>query len=463
MVRKRSQEASLGRLLTASETPVYVIDDRRRIIYCNAACGAMLGLEPDQLVGRRCDYGVPDGADALAATIASLCPPPDVFAGIRRSEETTFVHASGSLVRRLAEHLPLGRDAVGGVGVVTVVCDAPTADAKRAADAEALDLHRRLVQLRQEVLAHWPIDALVGESPAVRRIRDQVILATRGKTRVVVHGPAGSGRSHVARLVHYRLTAERPGMCVPLCCPLLDAELLQSTITALARQSASPGDELLGRDRSTGAPAVPTLLLLEVDELAGDAQAELAGFLALPGFELSCVATARHPLTTLAEQGRFRVDLAHALSTLEIQMPSLKERREDLPVLGQYFLERFNARGGVQFSGFTPEAIDALYEYPWPENVDELLEVVESACRAADGPWIGPAELPDRIRWAHQAAARPKRKDEPVDLDQVLEDVERELITRAMSRAKGNKTKAAQMLGVTRARLHRRAEHFRLG
>ena len=218
MVRKRSQEAALGRLLAASETAVYVIDDGRRIIYCNAACGALLGLDPDQLVGRRCDYGVAGEADAMAATIASLCPPPDVFAGLRRSEEVAFAHASGSVVCRLAEFLPLGHDALGGVGVVTLVFDTPTAGAARTGDSEAIELHRRLVALRHEVLAKWPIDALVGESPAVRRIREQVALAARGRTRVVVLGPAGSGRGHVARLVHHRLTTERPGMCVPLCC-----------------------------------------------------------------------------------------------------------------------------------------------------------------------------------------------------------------------------------------------------
>ena len=388
----------------------------------------LLGLDPDQLVGRRCDYGVAGEADALAATIASLCPPPDVFAGLRRSEEITFAHASGSLVHRLAEYLPLGRDALGGVGVVTLVFNAPTAGATRTGSAEATELHRRLVALRQEVLAKWPIDALVGESPAVRRIREQVTLAARGRTRVVVHGPAGSGRGHVARLIHHRLAAERPGMCVPLCCPLLDAELLQNTITALVRQSASPGNEFL-RDGSTVGPSVPTLLLLEVDELVEEAQAELTGFLALPGFELSCVATARHPLTTLAEQGRFRQDLAHALSTLEIHMPSLRDQREDLPLLAVFSgavqrarrrsIQRFHTRGDE------PHCMNTRGRRMWTS----CWRWWKSRRRAADGPWIGPAELPDRIRSAHDAADRRKRKDEPIDLDQVLEDVERELIT----------------------------------
>jgi DNA-binding NtrC family response regulator len=239
----------------------------------------------------------------------------------------------------------------------------------------------------------------------------------------------------------------------------LDAELIQSTITAFVREFNSLSAEG-AREGRPGAPRVPTLLLLEVDQLPLDAQGELAGFLALPGFELQAIATAQEPLFPLAERGGFRVDLAYALSTLVIDMPALLARPEDIPLLCQCFVERFNAQGGRQLGGFTSEALDLLSGYTWPENIDELADVVAHACQAADAPLVDCRHLPDKIRWAQQVVAHPRRDEDPIVLDQFLEEVEKELIARAMKRAKGNKTKAAKLLGITRARFHRRLEHF---
>jgi DNA-binding NtrC family response regulator len=162
----------------------------------------------------------------------------------------------------------------------------------------------------------------------------------------------------------------------------------------------------------------------------------------------------------LAAADRYRQDLAFALSTLVIEIPPLAARPEDVPLLSQHFVEKYNSQANRQVSGLMPETLDALALYPWPENVDELAEVVSHGCRAATGSWIEPRHLPDKIRWANQTVAHPPRDDEAVVLDAVLEEVERELFVRALRRAKGNKTKAAHLLGLSRARFHRRWEYF---
>ncbi len=448
----------MGRLLEASARAVYALDERRQIVYCNAACAALVGLAPEQLIGQRCDYQVVGTGTAPADVACSLCPPPEAWAGRLTASVIAALHVSGELIPRQAELLWLGGDEVSGPGMV-VALSSSAADLACADDAasEAARLHTRLAQLRRQYLADWPLDELVGVSLPIQRARDQVALAARGRTRVVVQGPAGSGREHIARLLHRQSMPELLEPLVPLWCPLLDAELTQSTVTALVRQY---------RERPSGAeqsaPPMPTLLLLEVDQLPPDAQAELAGFFDLPGFELYAIATSQESLLQLAAQDRFRADLAHVLSTLVIEVPPLAARPHDIPLLCQCLVERFNAKGGRQLSGFTAEALDELAVYQWPENVDELAEVVESACQAADGPFVEAWQLPDKIRWAHQAAAHPRREEQPIVLEQFLEAIEKELIERALKRAKGNKTKAAQLLGVTRARLHRRVEHFGL-
>ena len=117
-------------------------------------------------------------------------------------------------------------------------------------------------------------------------------------------------------------------------------------------------------------------------------------------------------------------------------------------------------QGDRQLSGFSSEALDELAGYAWPDNIDELSELVELACRKAEGPVIDVRDLPAQIRWAATADAHPRQQDEPIDLDAFLAEIEKELMVRALRRCKGNKTQAAQLLGMNRARFHRRLEHF---
>jgi DNA-binding NtrC family response regulator len=122
------------------------------------------------------------------------------------------------------------------------------------------------------------------------------------------------------------------------------------------------------------------------------------------------------------------------------------------------FLEDMNAAGDRQLSGFTHEALDQLAAYPWPGNMDELTEFVGYAFRRAAGPLVSAADLPDRVRFAADASSHAPRPQETIVLDEFLSEIETELIHRALQYAKGNRTKAAQLLGITRSRLLRRLE-----
>jgi DNA-binding NtrC family response regulator len=236
-----------------------------------------------------------------------------------------------------------------------------------------------------------------------------------------------------------------------LACNLLDAELLEETITSFIASCA---------ELQVEAPA--TLLLLEADQLSPDAQHVLAGVLSIGELDLRTVSTARRRLIDLTRADCFREDLAFSLSTLEVTIPALSHRRADVPLLAQFFLERENTRGGKQLSGFAEDALDKLVTYAWPGNVDELAEVVSTACQSAVGPLVTSTDLPPQIELTARAASRVPTLDESIQLDDFLAEVEQELLRRALRRAKGNKAQAARLLGVTRARVIRRAEHFGL-
>ena len=223
---------------------------------------------------------------------------------------------------------------------------------------------------------------------------------------------------------------------------LLGADLLEAAGAAVAR----PGVR--------GEPG--TLLLHRVDELPAEVQVQLADLLLRRPSAWRLVATAAEPLRELSRRGKFRGDLAALLSTITIELPPLGERRDDLPLLAQLFLEDCNAAGPRQIGGFSAAALERLDAYAWPGNLDELAEVVAEAHGRAKGPEIGVGDLPERLHVAAQAAAHPRRTEETIVLDEYLGRVERELIRRALGRAKGNKAKAARLLGVTRPRLYRR-------
>jgi DNA-binding NtrC family response regulator len=235
---------------------------------------------------------------------------------------------------------------------------------------------------------------------------------------------------------------------ISLDCSVLPADLIHSTLTALARTHSATADaEKIG-------PA--TLVLNRVDELPAELQAELAALFSKKPFPRRLISTSAVPLGELVQRGKFHADLSALLSTIGINLPALNDRREDLPLLAQIFLEDCNRQGTKQVGGFAPEALDKLDAYAWPGNLDELVEIVAAAHKNAQGPAVKPEELPPQIHLAAQAAAHPRKTEEPIRLDEFLQRVERELIRRALSRAKGNKTRAARLLGLTRPRLYRR-------
>jgi len=284
----------------------------------------------------------------------------------------------------------------------------------------------------------------------MRLVRRQVEAAAAGRSSVLLVGPPGSGRRHLAAVIHHgesRAASDSASarILVPLDCSLLGADVQETLADAVAHAAAREPPSLPG-----------TLLLHRVDELPADVQAALADFLTRRASAWRLMATVAEPLVELSRRGQFHADLAALVSTLTIELPPLARRREDLPLLAQLFLEECNAAGPRQIGGFSPEALDRLDAYPWPGNLDELAQVVAESHRCATGREIGPKNLPERLQLAAQAAACPRRTEETIVLDEYLGRVERELIRRALVRAKGNKARAARLLGMTRPRLYRR-------
>ena len=459
MAGKRIHAHELVRLLNAAPQPIYALDEDLTILFLNPACKEWLGPASAGLVGARAAYHSPPDATSPAGVAAGLCPPPEAVAGRITAAVVAGSWENGRDKRRRATFLPLGSsDDLRGMLAILETEDCPSAQLEAeepsAKEPGREQLHAAIRRFRREAAGRCAADNLVGISPAMQLARRQVAAAAASDCSVCIDGPPGSGRERLAAAIHYTSHPEdakvpfAQGGMISLDCAALPADLLFSTLAALARShTAAESEEQIG-------PA--TLVLNHLDELSAELQAELFALLAKKPFPRRLLSTSALPLGELVQRGKFRADLAAMLSTIGISLPFLKDRREDLPLLAQIFLEECNREGPKQVGGFAPEALDRLDAYAWPGNLDELVAMVSAAHKNAQGTEIKPEELPPQIHLAAQAAAHPRRAEEQIRLDEFLQRVERELIRRAIARAKGNKTKAARLLGLTRPRLYRR-------
>ncbi|HEV3005002.1 MAG TPA: sigma 54-interacting transcriptional regulator, partial [Pirellulales bacterium] len=215
---------------------------------------------------------------------------------------------------RQAEFVPFSSPSAQVAGVIAFMGTPRTIAAAEGSQSGAGELHARIQRFRRQFALRYHVDRLLGDSPAMRRVRAQVKAAAGGSASVLVLGPSGSGRQHVARAVHYAAAPAACGPFVPLACALVDVELPRATVRALLKP------------KPPAATLPASLLLNDADELPEAVQAELSRLLAPADLPFRIIATARE---SLASRGDFRHELACRLSTIVIELPPLGRRPED--------------------------------------------------------------------------------------------------------------------------------------
>ena len=346
MPRRRSHAADLVKLLESAAQPLYVLDDALEIVYLNEACRNWLGPDAEQLPGRKCVYHAGGGLSGPDAVAAEICPPPTVLEGREVSADVALRSAEQTLFRRV-RFLPLCRPGEEVLCIVALVdlqdhTEELTESGTCGGD-EAQELHEHLQRFRQQTALRYRWELVAGVVPAMRRVRAQAEMAAVVRASVLLLGPPGSGRRHLAEAIHFNGPADSIGPLVPLECSLLDVESIQSTLHGAVER----------KERGT-------LLLCDADQLSAESQAALATVLGSGRCPLRVISTSAAPLVELWPRGLFREDLAAVLSTITIELPPLAKRRDDLPLLAQVLLEEQNVRGGKQLAGFSSEALDRL-------------------------------------------------------------------------------------------------------
>lgn len=334
---------------------------------------------------------------------------------------------------------------------------------KALQNSKILEQNRRLTEeittLKQKVQARGTI---IGKSEKLTKMMSLIEQVAPTRASVLVTGESGVGKELVADALH-RLSDRKDGPFIKVHCASLSSNLLES--------------ELFGHEKGAFTGAISqkkgrfeladggTIFLDEIGEIDSATQVKILRVLQEREFErvggtetikvdVRIVAATNRDLLDEVKKGNFREDLYYRLNVVHIEVPPLRERKEDIPLLMSSFLEEFNREDKRTIEGFSPAARKAMYAYSWPGNIRQLRNTIESAVVTCRGKVIDTGDLPEQI------VAENRAGEVSIRLGVTLSEAEKTVIMSTLDFCEGNKTKASEMLGIGRKTLHRKLEEY---
>jgi len=322
--------------------------------------------------------------------------------------------------------------------------------------------HQGLIEenlsLRQRLEERYRFENIIAKSPKMQQVIEVIKIVARSNATVLITGQSGTGKELVARAIHSQSQrGDKPFVAVS--CAALPESLLES--------------ELFGHEKGsfTGAYAQKkgkfefanrgTLFLDEIGEISGNIQVHLLRVLEEKALtrvggneeikvDVRIISATNKDLKKAVASGEFREDLYYRLNVVSIELPPLRERREDIPLLADHFLNKFALENEKEVAGFSPEAMEFLLRYDWPGNVRELENAIERAVILAKGSLIEVADLP------HQGLSLTRS----ASLGKSLREMEKDHILNVLSETEGNYSKAARILGIARMTLYNKVRDY---
>jgi len=314
---------------------------------------------------------------------------------------------------------------------------------------------QRSSTLENELLENFQFEGIIGRSPLMLDLFSKIRRVAPHFRSVLVTGPTGAGKELVAKALHQLSGSEKRFVAVN--CSSITESLAESELFGHVKGAFTGAnqDKVGVFEYADGG----TALLDEIGEMPLGMQAKLlrvlqnhevqrVGSPAVTKVDVRVVAATNRDLQEMARQGKFREDLYFRLSAVELKVPSLAERPEDLPFLERHLLKTFAAQYNKPVAGFTRRAQTVMARYPWPGNIRELQNVIEHACMMAESDVIDVRDLPDRVQ--NQAAAADADYEVLMSIDQL----ERRHAQRVLDHVGGNKVRAAEILGISRTHLY---------
>ncbi len=336
--------------------------------------------------------------------------------------------------------------------------------------AKALDfeaLREENLELKKRLGEQFDFGNIIGRSPAMQQVFETLSLVAPSDATVLINGASGTGKELIAGALHHN-SNRKTGPFIKVNCAALHENLLESELFGHEKGAFTGADsQRLGRfELADGG----TLFLDEIGDMSLQTQAKILRVLQEGELErlggsrtvavdVRMVAATHKDLPAMVEDGGFRQDLFFRLSVVPIELPPLKERVEDIPVLADYFLQRYARKNKKDIRGFHPQTLVLLARYSWPGNIRELENTIERAVILCPGEQITPKELPPQMlpedfHPAGEFAVSPGGL--------TLKDVEREAIRATLEQTDGNKSQSAKLLGIARQTLLNKIKEYGL-
>lgn len=336
---------------------------------------------------------------------------------------------------------------------------------RRAINGQRLEQENQ--ELKQQVEHRFGLENLIGESPAMHRILDTIRQVAPTRATVLILGESGTGKELIARAIH-NLSNRNKTRFVAFNCSAFSPQLVESELFGHEKGAFTGASERrIGRiEQAAGG----TLFLDEIGEIDGNVQVKLLRALDPGVFErvggnqtiktdIRLIAATNRDLASLVSEKKFREDLYYRLNVVQVRVPPLRERKEDIPLLANAFLKEISQRDNKTFRPLSPEAMEALLRYDWPGNIRELKGAIDSGVTLATGPQVTLQDLPVTISEARFSGSA--GIDENAG-QMNIHNNEMRLILRALEETRGNRTEAAKKLGISRRTLHRRLKELNL-
>jgi len=335
---------------------------------------------------------------------------------------------------------------------------------ERAMDHRMLKEENRL--LRETLGSHFDRRNIIGQSGVMVKLLETVAQVAPSEATVSITGESGTGKEMIAGAIHFN-SPRKDGPFVKINCAAITETLLESELFGHEKGAFTGAyKQKEGRFRQAHGGS---LFLDEISEMSLAMQVKLLRVLQereitrvggeeVIKVDVRIITATNRDLLQEIHGGRFREDLYYRLNVVALNMPPLRERREDIPLLAQHFLEMFSEKNRKKIKGFSPQGMDRLLKYEWPGNVRELMNAVERGVVLARSEYLGEEDL--SLILGHTSSPGEISSKDGIRADMPLEEVERTTILKTLDLTRGNKSEAARRLGITRRTLHKKLKLY---